>query len=85
MLIELTPEERARIEAAFFRVELLRRDIQQLLTQLRLAEQEAQAALAGILKEKGYEASVSSARPIFENFALKYIEIPDQQTDQPES
>lgn len=77
MQIELMPEEKAKLEAAFFRVELLRRDLQQLLTQLRQAEQEAQTVMTDILKAKGLEEKAGLARPVFENLALKYLEVPD--------
>lgn len=80
MKIELTDDERVKVEAAYFRVELFRREMDNLFVKMSGAENELKAILRKILGEKAnFDLDQVEVRPQFENFRLICLEINSQE------
>jgi len=78
MLLRLEEEKRVKLEAMYLRLELLQREINRLIQERDALGGQIGSAVKDILEREEVRADLGSVRPIFENFQLKGLEVPEK-------
>jgi len=78
MLIRLEEEKRVKLEAMYLRLELLQREINRLIQERDALGGQISSVVKDTLKRKEVNIDLASVRPIFENFQLKGLEVPEK-------
>ena len=66
------------MEAMYLRLELLQREINRLIQERDALGGQIGSAVKDILEREEVTADLGSVRPIFENFQLKGLEVPEK-------
>jgi len=78
MLLRLQEEKRVKLEAMYLRLELLQREINRLIQERDALGGQIGSAVQDVLEREEVTADLGSVRPIFENFQLKGLEVPEK-------
>jgi len=78
MLLRLEEDKRVKLEAMYLRLELLQREINRLIQERDALGGQIGSAVKDILEREEVTADLGSVRPIFENFQLKGLEVPEK-------
>ena len=78
MFLKLEEDKRVKLEAMYLRLELLQREINRLIQERDALGGQIGSAVKDILEREEVTADLGSVRPIFENFQLKGLEVPEK-------
>jgi len=78
MLLRLEEDKRVKLEAMYLRLELLQREINRLIQERDALGGQIGSAVKDVLEREEVTADLGSVRPIFENFQLKGLEVPEK-------
>jgi len=78
MLLRLEEEKRVKLEAMYLRLELLQREISRLIQERDALGSQIGSVVKDVLEREETTADLASVRPIFENFQLKGLEVPEK-------
>ena len=78
MFLRLEEDKRVKLEAMYLRLELLQREINRLIQERDALGGQIGSAVKDVLEREEVTADLGSVRPIFENFQLKGLEVPEK-------
>jgi len=78
MFLKLEEEKRVKLEAMYLRLELLQREINRLIQERDALGGQISSVVKDTLEREEVTADLASVRPIFENFQLKGLEVPER-------
>jgi len=78
MLLRLEEEKRVKLEAMYLRLELLQREINRLIQERDALGGQISSVVKDTLEREEVTTDLASVRPIFENFQLKGLEVPER-------
>jgi len=78
MFLKLEEDKRVKLEAMYLRLELLQREINRLIQERDALGGQIGSAVKDVLEREEVTADLGSVRPIFENFQLKGLEVPEK-------
>jgi len=78
MLLRPEEEKRIKLEAMYLRLELIQREINRLIQERDALGGQISSVVKDILEREEVTADLASVRPIFENFQLRGLEVPEK-------
>jgi len=77
MLLRLEEEKRVKLEAMYLRLELLQREISRLIQERDALGGQIGSVVKDVLEREETTVDLASVRPVFENFQLRGLEVPE--------